>query len=127
MANVDAQLQRCSGHDGLQAPFLEPLLGLLPARVRQATVMRQDLLFAEPLPQLMGDALGQLAGVDEDERAAVLLDELHQSLVDLGPVLVGADSLEFLPRYFDGQIHVAEVADVHYGGWHHGRKRGLSL
>ena len=64
----------------------------------------------------MGDALGQLARVDEDQRAAMLVDELHQPLVDLGPVLVRAHGLQLPRRHLDGQVHVAEVADVHHGG-----------
>ena len=42
----------------------------------------------------MGDPLGQLACVDEDQRAAMLVDELHQPLINLGPVLVRANGLQ---------------------------------
>ena len=85
----------------------------MPALVRQAAVVRQHLVLAEPRRQLMRDALGKLARVDEDERAAMALDELHELLVDLGPMLVRAHGLQLHRRHFDGQIHVAEMADVH--------------
>ena len=79
--------------------------------------MAEHLVLAEPFAELMGDALRQLAGVDEDQRALVPADQFDQPFVDLGPVFVGADRLELLARHFDGEVHVADVADVHHGGW----------
>ena len=42
-------------------------------RARKASVMRQDCVLAQPLGQLVGDALRQPAGVDEHQRGAILL------------------------------------------------------
>src|SRR5207248_1837870 len=36
--------------------------------------------------------------------------------VNLGPVLVGADGLQFLLRYFHRQVHIAKVAYVDHRG-----------
>ena len=54
MADVDAQFQRGGRHHRLQAPLLQPLLGALPAAMRQAAVMRQDLILAQPLASTDG-------------------------------------------------------------------------
>ena len=112
MSDIDAQLQGGGGYDSFQASFLEPLLGSMTTSMGEAAMMGEDLVLTKPLGQLMSDAFRQFAGIDEDERAAVFLDELHEPFVDFGPVLVGANGLQLLPGHFDGQVHVAEVADI---------------
>ncbi len=111
-AHVDAQLQRRRGDDGLQFAFLEPLLRVQADLPRQAAVMAGDRL----LPQLLGEAvrhaLGHAARVDEQERAAVRADELDQLLVDLGPLLVGADGRQRGLWDLDLQVELARVARV---------------
>ena len=57
---------------------LEPMLGIEPPLAREAAVMAGDLLFAQHIGEPRGDALGQLARVDEDQRRAVLVDQLAQ-------------------------------------------------
>ena len=113
VADVDAQLKRRRRHHRLQAAVLQALLRALPASMRQAAVMRLDVLLSQSFGELMSDALGQFAGVDKNQRAAMLVDELHQPLVDLRPMLVGTNGLELHPRHFDAQIHIAKMADVH--------------
>ena len=61
------------------------------------------------------DALGHLAGVDEDERGAVVADEVGHPVVDLLPLLVGADGVERGGGDLDGEVEVAPVADVDEG------------
>ena len=53
---------------------------------------------AEPLAERVGDALGQPAGVDEDERGPVLPGQLGEPVVDLGPQLVRRHRRELVPR-----------------------------
>ena len=64
-------------------------------------VVAVSMAFAERGREVEGDALGKLPRVDEDQRAAVLLYELLQAVVDLVPVLVRADGGELAPRDFD--------------------------
>ena len=64
----------------------------------------------------MRDALGQAARVDEDQRGAVGGDVAGEAVVDLVPHLAGGDGAEFVARDFDGEIHLAAVADVDDGG-----------
>ena len=71
-ADVDAELERGGGHDRLQLAALQPLLGVEPELARQAAMMREHGVFAEPLAEMMGDPLGQPPRVDEHERGAVL-------------------------------------------------------
>ncbi len=53
--------------------------------------MRQHGVLAQPLGQMMRDALGQPARVDEDQRGAMLADQLGDAVVDLVPHLVAGD------------------------------------
>ena len=87
VADIDAELERGGGDQRLELAALEPLLGVEPLLLGEAAVMRRDLLLAEPLGELAGRALGHAARVDEDERRAVLLDQLGEAVVDLLPDL----------------------------------------
>ena len=71
-ADVDAELERGGGDDGAHLAGLEALLDAEAAVLREAAVVRGDVLFAEALREVVGDALGHAARVDEDERRAVL-------------------------------------------------------
>ena len=87
-ADVDAELERTGGDAHLQRAVLQALLGGQAARARQAPVVRGDVVLADALAEGVGDALGQPARVDEDERLAVRGDELDDAIVELGPLLV---------------------------------------
>ena len=80
---------------------------------RQAAVMRGDVVFANPLAQLMRDPLRQPPGVDEDQRGAMLLDQFHQAVVNLVPHLVGGDRAQLAGRDFHREIELALVSDIH--------------
>ena len=67
-------------------------------------------LLAEPLAEVMGDALGHPARVDEDERRPVLGDERGEPVVDLAPLLVRRDGLQIGARHLDREIEVARGA-----------------
>ena len=111
-ADVDAELERGGGHHGAQLAVLQPALGIQAQLARQAAVVRQNGVLAEPLGQVMRDALGEPARVDEDQGGAVLADQLGDAVVDLAPHLVGGDRAELVARDLDRQIHRAAVADV---------------
>ena len=61
---------------------------LLAAAVRQAAVVGEHLVGPEPFGQLVGQPLGELPGVDEQQRALVLVNQFHQAVVDFRPVLM---------------------------------------
>ena len=108
-ADVDAELERCRRHHRLQLAALQPLFGVEPQLARQAAVMRQHRVFAQPLGQMVRDALGQPPRVDEHQRRPVLGDQLGDAVVDLLPHLVRRDRPKLVLRNFDRQIHRAPM------------------
>ncbi|HEV2773896.1 MAG TPA: hypothetical protein VGV57_13910 [Thermoleophilaceae bacterium] len=67
-SDVDTEFERRGRHQGAQVAGAQPVLNPLAALARQRAVMGGHLLLAQPLAQLVGHPLGQLPGVDEDER-----------------------------------------------------------
>ena len=86
--DVDPQLERRRRHHRAQIARLEPLLHLVAALLGQAAVMARHMLLADPLGQPMRHPLRQRPRVDEDQRRAVLLDQLPQTVVDAVPQVV---------------------------------------
>ena len=113
--DVDAELQRRGGHDDRDRAALQSFFGLQADAPRQAAVVRGDLVLAEPLSELMRDALDQAARVDEDDRRAVRLRVRDDAIVDVGVQLVRGDRAELVTRDFDAEIERALVADVDDG------------
>ena len=74
--------------------------------------MRFDLSLAEFFGQLMREPFGQPPRVDEDQRRAVLVDQLDEPFVNFGPLLVHADGAQLGSRQLDRQVESARVADV---------------
>src|SRR5207237_9713306 len=64
---------------------------------------------------LVGDALHEASGADEDEGAAVLLRHRRHAVVDLVPHLVAGDRAQRLSGNVDGEVPVAAMADVDDG------------
>ncbi len=112
LADVDPELERCGRHHGFEFAPLQPLLGGKPAFLGHAAVMRGDRLLAETLREFAGDPLGHAAGVDEDERRAMALDQLRQAPVDLGPHFVGHHRLERGVRRLDAEVARPLVSGV---------------
>ena len=108
-ADVDAELERCRRHHRLELSGLELLFRGQPQLARQAAVMRKHRVFAQPLGQIVGDALGQPPGVDEHQRRLVLGDQGGDAVVDLLPHLIRCDRPKLVLRHFDRQIHRTPV------------------
>ena len=115
VADVDPQLQGGGGHQHLEIPGLEPLLGREPALAREAAVMGGHVL----LPQRFGERprhpLRHAAGVDEQQRGAMRLDERAQPPVDLAPDLAGHHRFEGGFGQLQREIALAAVAGVDDG------------
>jgi len=75
--------------------------------------MRGDRVIAQTFREMVGDALGETAGVDKDERGAVLPYQLGHTPVDFFPHLVGSNRAKFAGRYLDREIDLALMADLH--------------
>ena len=115
VADVQTQLERCRGDDRLQSAGLKPLFGILPAIGRQRTVMTADGVFAQQLRQVVRDPLGHAAGVDENQRAAMRLDQLAQPGIDFGPLFVHTDGAQVTLGSLDRQIEIPLMTDVDDG------------
>src|SRR6266496_5912863 len=61
-------------------------------------------------------ALDEAASVHEDQRRPVGTGQLGDPVIDLAPLLVGADRAQLVPQYLDRQIQIAPLADVDDGG-----------
>ena len=103
IADVDAQLERCGRDQQLQLAALEALLGIEAQLLREAAVMRGDVLFAEALREMPRGALGGAARVHEHERGAMFAAELGEPVVDLRPHFAGHHRFERRRRHFDAR------------------------
>ena len=104
LADVDAQLQRGRRHQRLELAALQAPLGVQPVLLRHAAVVRGDQLLAQPRRQLARHAFGHAPRVDEDERGAVLLDQLGEAFVDLLPHLRRHHRFQRRRWHLDGEI-----------------------
>ena len=116
VADVDAQLQRGRGHQRLELPGLEPLLGVEPGLLGETAVVRRHRILAEPLGQVARHPLRQPAGVHEHQRGLVGLDQLRQPVVDLVPHLARHDRLERGAGELEREVQGAAVALVDDAG-----------
>ena len=101
--DVDAELERGSGHERAEVAGAQPGLNVAtPCRRQRAVVgghhevrvFHAELVGREALGQLMGDALGHPAGVDEDERCAVVEDVLGDPRQHVAHLVGGDGCLE---------------------------------
>ena len=77
-AHVDAEFERGSGDEAAQGAHLEAVFDLLALVGGDAAVMGADQGFAGEFVDGAGDALGEAAAVDEDERGGVGADEFQE-------------------------------------------------
>ncbi len=73
------------------------------------------MLRADPLGQLARDPLGHPAGVDEDQRGTMRLDQLGQALIDLLPHLRRHHGFERGFRHLEREIARAAMAGINDG------------
>ena len=83
--HIDPQFERRRGHHRLEFARLQLAFGLEPNLGRERPVVAADGLIAEDLRQLKRHPFGHAAGVDEDHRAAVRVDEFDDPGIDLRP------------------------------------------
>ena len=113
VADVDAQLERRRRHDRLEFARFQLSLRLQPLDRRRASRGGcLDVSLAQLFGQLVREPLGQPPRVDEDQRRAVLLDQLDEPFVNLGPLLVHADAPSSVRGSSIARSSVARVADV---------------
>ena len=84
-AHVDAELERRGGDERAQRAGLQQVFDFDPLRARDRSVMRSHERFAGQLVERAGEALGQPAAVDEDQRRAMRANQLEQPRVNGRP------------------------------------------
>ena len=113
-ADVDPELERGGGDHRLEVARLEPLLHLVAPLLGEAAVVAGDVLLTDALGQPVRDALGQRAGVDEDQRGPMLRDQLAEAVIDAVPQVVGGDRGERDVGRFDPELQLPLVAEVEH-------------
>ena len=116
-AHVDAQLQRGGRHQRGQAALLERLLDRDALLAGDRPVVGPHEILAGQLVEALGQPLREAAAVDEDERAAVALDQLQDPGVDrrpdADPPLAGGDRSARLLVERKRLAEAAHVLDRH--------------
>ena len=84
----------------------------VPAVLRQAPVVGGDHVVAEPLAQLVGQPLGQPAGVDEHDGGAVVGDVLGDPVEHVGHLRGRRHRLELAVGQLEGDVERPPVAGV---------------
>ena len=114
-ADVDSQLQRRGGHQRLQVAGPQAGLDLVAPVLRQGAVVGADDVVAEAFAELVGQALGQAAGVDEHQRRVMLPHQVGDPVEDVAHLLAGGDRLQLALRQLEGQVEVTAVPGVDDG------------
>ena len=94
IADIDPQFQGCGRDQGLEFTLFQSLFGIQAVFLCQTAVVRGDKFFTDPFRQGAGCTLGQAAGIDEDQRGPVPLDQVGQSPVQFLPHLPGHHGLQ---------------------------------
>ena len=113
MADVDAKLEGRRGHEHLELAFTQAMLRIEPCFLREAAVVRGDVLGAQALGELVRHAFRETARVHGDERRAVRFDERHEAVVDFLPHLVRHHGFQRGARHLHRDVHLAFVPAVH--------------
>ncbi len=110
--NVDAELERRGRDQRFQVASLQARFRSKPFFLRQAAVMCGYRCLAEAFAQLMRNPLGHPPGVHENQRGAVLMNQLGQAVVILRPHLVRHHRVERRTRNLEGQVHLTAMPRV---------------
>ena len=121
-ADVDAELQRGRGHQGAQVAGPQAGLDPVPAVLGQAAVVGGDHVVAQALAELMGQPLGQPAGVDEHQGGAVLGHQGGDAVEDVRQLLGGRHRLQLAVGQLEAEVGVPLMADVDHGRQGAGRR-----
>ena len=112
-AHVDAELERRGSDEARDLALLEQLLDLEPLLPGQRAVVGPRDLTLGQIVQAQREPLGEAAVVDEDDRRAVLPDELEDLRVDRRPDRAGLPRLpHVLERHDDLHVELLRATRV---------------
>ena len=112
VANINAQLQRCRRHQCLQLAFLQTGFGRQPLLTGQAAVVGGDMLLAYALAQRPRQPLRHTPSVDENQRSAVLRNQLRHTVINRLGRLVGQHRLQGRIGQFNAQVEPPDMARI---------------
>ena len=116
VADVDAEFERCGGDEDFDFAVFEALLGVEAEGAGERAVVCGDVFGADAVGEFEGDFFDEAAGVDEDERGAVILRVGGEFVEDLFPHAGVGDGAEFVAGDFDGDVELAALAYLDDGG-----------
>ncbi len=117
-ADVDAELERGRRDRALDLTVLELLLRGEAQDARHRAVVRHHVLLAEPLLEGRRCALDEPPRVDEQDRGAMLGDQLGDPVIDPAELLVRRHGPELVVGDLDREIDLAAMSavdDVRHG------------
>ena len=117
LADIDAELERGGRHHGAQVAILQPLLGIQPLFLGEASVMSSDADIAEAIGDFARHPFSHAPRVDENQRRAMGLDQLRQSIIDLVPDFRRHHRFERGGRNFELEVPLAIVPAVNDRAW----------
>src|SRR5260370_32365521 len=97
---IDCKCERGSGVERADFSGFESVFRSEAQLARETPVVRGHGITSEAFGEIVGNALGQAAGIDEDERGGMLIGELRKAIVDFAPHFFGGDRAELAARYF---------------------------
>ena len=112
LTDVDAELERRGGHQHLELAALEAAFGVQPMLLGQTAMMCGHMAGTNALGKMPRDTLDHPPRVGEDQRRAMLADELSEPVVDLTPDLRRHDRLERGGWHLDGEVTVAPMPQI---------------
>src|SRR5262249_26141120 len=113
LAHIDPELERGRRDEGAELARLETFLRIEPAFPSKAAVVARDLVLTQYAREPSRDPFRELSRVDEDERRAMRLDEVGDSLEDFLPGLARTHGGERRFGDLERQIERASVSHVH--------------
>ena len=113
--DVYAEFQGGRRHHDSGLPFFKAFLGGQANPARQAAMMCDHVLRAQPVGEVMGNTFGQPACVDEHQGGAVFLNQLRETVIDVGPDGIGGHCTKFILGGFHGQVHFPLWSNVDDG------------
>ena len=111
--DVDAELERGGRHERVQLAVLEPVLGLQAGAPRERAVVGGDAAVLDAVVEVAGDPLRRAPALAEDERRAVLADELGDLLQRRVPDGLARRREEVVDRRQHPEVELAREAVVH--------------
>src|SRR5204862_418294 len=103
-ADVDSEFERCRRDQNFNLSVFELLLRGQAQLAGQTSMMRGNVVFTQPLCQMMRHALDQSARINEHQRRSILLNQSDQAIVNFFPHFVRGNWSKLAALHLDREI-----------------------